>query len=554
MAKPYEVSLLQNPSKSSSLAKIILTLALSLAVFLGIIGYFASNSYVNLNTCSPISLTPRHVCDNAHEPFSCLAMVTEVASRGSLRRGEMGPLQAMLGKSMAHIENVMKTANDVSRRINDPKHRSALDVCVDLLDISMDRLIDSIESLGNGKLVPYHDAHAWLSGVLTNYITCLDGLDEPARSIMENGLNDLIARGRATLAMLVALSPKQQSEHNRFLETITDKFPTWVTSMDRKLLEAGLEAVKPNVSVAQDGSGEYKTVSEAVAAAPDNSKTRYVIYVKKGTYKENVQIGKTKKNITLMGDGMASTIITGSLNVIDGTPTFKSATVAVDGDGFMAQDIWFQNSAGPQKQQAVALRVSSDQAVINRCQIDAYQDTLYAHSLRQFYSDCRITGTVDFIFGNAAVVFQNSTIVARNPMANQSNAVTAQGRVDRNQATGTSLQNCQIVPSPDLNSSITSYLGRPWRNYSRTVVMQSCIDKLIDPSGWVMWDQYTNTTSVYYGEYANNGPGAGTGKRVNWAGFHVITDVAEARKFTVSELIQGDQWLPSTGVTFSDGL
>jgi len=254
-------------------------------------------------------------------------MVTEVASRGSLQRGEMGPLQAMLGKSMAHIENAMKTANDVSRRINDRKHQEAVDVCVDLLDISMDRLSDSIESLGNGKLSSYHDAHAWLSGVLTNYITCLDGLDGPARSIMENGLNDLIARGRATLAMLVALSPKQQSEHDHFLEMITDKFPTWVTSKDRKLLEAGLEAVTPNVVVAKDGSGKFKTVSEAVAAAPDNSKTRYVIYVKKGTYKENVQIGKKKKNIMLMGDGMASTVITGSLNFIDGTTTFKSATV-----------------------------------------------------------------------------------------------------------------------------------------------------------------------------------------------------------------------------------
>jgi len=223
----------------------------------------------------------------------------------------------------------------------------------------------------------------------------------------------------------------------------------------------------------------------------------------------------------------------------------------------MAQDIWFQNSAGPQKHQAVALRVSSDQAVLNRCQIDAYQDTLYAHSLRQFYRDCQITGTVDFIFGNAAVVFQNCKIVARKPMANQFNAVTAQGREDPNQLTGTSLQNCQIVPSPDLQpvkGSIKSYLGRPWKNYSRTAVMQSFIDNHIDPSGWVLWDQYTNTKAVYYGEYANNGPGAGTGKRVNWAGFHVITDVAEARKFTVSGLIQGDQWLQSTGVTFSDGL
>ncbi|MQL67646.1 hypothetical protein F6Q10_35135, partial [Streptomyces vinaceus] len=130
-----------------------------------------------------------------------------------------------------------------------------------------------------------------------------------------------------------------------------------------------------------DGSGKYKTVKEAVASAPDNSKTRYVIYVKKGTYKENVEIGKTKKNLMLVGDGMDATIITGNLNVVDGSTTFKSATVAAVGDGFIAQDLQIQNTAGPQKHQAVALRVGADQSVINRCKMDAFQDTLYTHTL-----------------------------------------------------------------------------------------------------------------------------------------------------------------------------
>ncbi|XWS19454.1 hypothetical protein CRYUN_Cryun31cG0017400 [Craigia yunnanensis] len=253
---------------------------------------------------------------------------------------------------------------------------------------------------------------------------------------------------------------------------------------------------------------------------------------------------------------MNSTIITGSLNVVDGSTTFNSATVVAVGDGFMAQDI-LQNTAGPQKHQAVALRVGADQSVINHCQIDAYQDTLYTHSNRQFYRDSFITGTVDFIFGNAAVVFQNCKLVARKPMSSQSNMVTAQGRIDPNQNTGTSIQTCNIIASADLEpvkASIKSYLGRPWKEYSRIVVMQSYIGDHIDPSGWSVWSGDFALKTLYYGEYMNRGPGAGTSKRVKWLGYHVINSAAEAKKFTVAELIQGGSWLKSTGVAYTEGL
>ena len=207
----------------------------------------------------------------------------------------------------------------------------------------------------------------------------------------------------------------------------------------------------------------------------------------------------------------------------------------------------------------MALRVGADLSVINRCRIDAFQDTLYAHSNRQFYRDSFITGTVDFIFGNAAVVFQNCNLVARKPLNSQNNMVTAQGREDPNQNTGTSIQQCQLTPSSDLKpvvGSIKTYLGRPWKNFSRTVVMQSTLDSHIDPAGWAEWDaqhpDYLKT--LYYGEYMNSGPGAGTSQRVNWPGYRVITSAAEASKFTVAQLIQGDVWLKNTGVNFIAGL
>ncbi|KAF2285823.1 hypothetical protein GH714_008266 [Hevea brasiliensis] len=105
----------------------------------------------------------------------------------------------------------------------------------------------------------------------------------------------------------------------------------------------------------------------------------------------------------------------------------NQACLAVAGDGFILQDVWVQNTAGPEKHQAVALRVSADQSVINYCRIDVYQDTFYAHNYRQFYGDCSIIGTIDFTFGSAAVVLQNCQIISRKPMANQKNMVTAQG-------------------------------------------------------------------------------------------------------------------------------
>ncbi|PSS10349.1 Bifunctional pectinesterase 18/rRNA N-glycosylase [Actinidia chinensis var. chinensis] len=542
--------LLDAPKSKSSPCK-SLFLLLSLTAIIGLITIVTTKVIHDTSSSSPPLLT--QICDRALDRASCRAMVSEVASKDSKQMSGVDLLNVFLEKSKLAIGYVVEMASDVRRRINDRKQQTAIADCLELMDRSMGRIRESVSAF-NGSAVRFHsDAHTWLSSILTNHVTCQDGLNGLAQSMMEAGLKDLITRARISLAMVVAISPPQD-EVGRALN---GRFPWWVTPRDRRLLEARPKDIKANVVVAKDGSGNYKTVQEAVASAPSKSKTRYVIYVKKGTYKENVEIGSSKTNVMLVGDGMDSTIITGSLNVVDGSTTFRSATVAAVGDGFIAQDIWFQNTAGPQKHQAVALRVGADQSVINRCRIDAYQDTLYTHTNRQFYRDSYITGSVDFIFGNAAVVFQNCKIVARKPMSSQSNMVTAQGREDPNQNTGTSIQNCNVIASSDLEpvkGSIKTYLGRPWKAYSRTVFMQSYIGDHIDPTGWSVWSGDFALKTLYYGEYMNNGPGAGTSKRVNWSGYRVITSAAEARKFTVAELIQGGVWLKSSGVAYTEGL
>ncbi|XP_077253972.1 pectinesterase-like [Tasmannia lanceolata] len=496
-----------------------------------------------------------HVCAHARNPVSCLSIISKEATIRLLPISEVELLQVLLKRSLTHINTATQVSGSIRRRINDPKQQAGLSDCMDLMDLSRDRLGDSMTALDHSLTARSHsNTHTWLSAVLTNHVTCLDGLQGAPKLLMKAQLENLIELTSTSLVLLNHISPSDSKEVFR---PLNGKFPSWVTAKDRKLLQSPANAINANVVVAKDESGNYKSVQAAVTAAPDNSKSRYVIYIKKGTYKEKVEVGKRKKNLMLTGDGMDSTIITGSLNVVDGATTFNSATVAAVGDGFIAQDIWFQNTAGPEKHQAVALRVGADMSVINRCKIDAYQDTLYTHSLRQFYRDSTITGTVDFIFGNAAVVFQKCNLIARKPMSNQQNLVTAQGRTDPNQNTGTSIQDCQITPSSDLapvKASFPTYLGRPWKEYSRTVVMQSYIGDHINSAGWMAWSGDFALKTLYYGEYLNSGPGAGTSGRVKWAGYRVIKDPNEAKKFTVGSLIQGGSWLTGTGVTFTEGL
>ncbi|KAL8462603.1 hypothetical protein ACS0TY_033585 [Phlomoides rotata] len=495
------------------------------------------------------TLSPSYLCRTAINPETCQQFVSQETCNGATPPDATRLLQTFLIKQ-SHLMNRAflhtKKQRDEINELGGP-----LSDCLELIDQSIDLVLDSIKALENLTATSHSNAQAWLSGVLTNHVTCSEGLG--IKSTIGAILEDLISRSGASLAMLAAVSEPDEE----VIQDLRGNLPAWVTAADRKVLQSRGGAIKADVTVAGDGSGNYKKVGDAIAAAPEKSENRYVIYVKKGTYKENVQVGTNKKNVMIVGDGMSSTIITGDLNVVDGSTTFNSATLAAVGEGFILQDMCIQNTAGPEKYQAVALRVGADKSVINRCRIEAYQDTLYAHSLRQFYRDTYVRGTVDFIFGNAAVVLQKCTLEARKPMQSQMNMVTAQGRTDPNQNTGTSIQDSEIKAGADLEpvkSSFPTYLGRPWKEYSRTVVMQSYVSDVIVPAGWSEWSGDFALDTLYYGEYMNRGPGAWSSKRVKWKGYHVITSAAEAMKFTVKEMIQGGEWIGSAGVTFTEGL
>nr|DAD23305.1 TPA_asm: hypothetical protein HUJ06_024768 [Nelumbo nucifera] len=315
--------LLGAPKRTSSSCK-ILYIFLSLAAIVSLTVIVAPHL---INTTGPSNLSDSvqaRLCHPAHDRESCLSMVYEaVAAKGAKQLNDVDLLRSFLEKSALLVKEALKVAHSVNSRINDRTEQAALVDCVELMDLSIDRLTDTVAVLGTRTSRSPADAHSWLSSILTNHVTCLDGLNGSARAAMEDKLQGLIARAKTSLAMLTAISSSKEDA----LRPLDGKFPSWVTKNDRKLLQSLPRNIKANVVVAKDGSGNYQTVQEAVNSAPDKGKSRYVIYVKKGTYKENVEVGKKKMNVMLVGDGMDSTIITGSLNVVDGSTTFKSATV-----------------------------------------------------------------------------------------------------------------------------------------------------------------------------------------------------------------------------------
>ncbi|XP_028755570.1 pectinesterase-like [Neltuma alba] len=403
------------------------------------------------------------------------------------------------------------------------------------------------------------DAQTWLSTALTNIETCRSnalrlGVGE---FTVQNNVSDNV---RKMISNVLAVNGKILKQENYTEEEMKAYgFPSWFSGRDRRLLSLKRSSVKANLVVAQDGTGHFKTVQAAIDAASRRKvKTRFVIRVKKGIYEENIEVDKDNENLMIIGDGSRVTIITGSRSVKDGITPAASATVGIDGAHFIARDLTFRNTAGPEKGQAVALRSASDLSVFYRCSIEGYQDTLMAHAQRQFYRDCRIFGTVDFIWGNAAVVLQNCRILVRKPLAGQANMITAQGRGDLFQNTGISIINSQIRAAPDfkrVSHSFETYLGRPWQQYARAVVMKTYIEGFVNPLGWSPWgDNDFAQDTCYFGEYMNNGAGSSTKNRVKWRGFHVITSPNEANQFSVASFLAGRTWLPRTGVPFAVGV
>ncbi|KAK1410774.1 hypothetical protein QVD17_37313 [Tagetes erecta] len=461
----------------------------------------------------------------------------------------------------------LHTAQSKSQSILDSSPTTNLDRitaaknCIEHLHNSEYRLKSTIDSFPLNPRGEIKQSRAWISAGLAYQYDCWSALKyvNDTKTINEtmSFLNTLIGYTSNALSLLMAYDVFG-NETASWRPPATERDGFWETGGGGgggggDLAELGVPVgLKADVTVCKGGGCDYTTVQQAVDVAPESGSGRwFVISVKEGFYEETVRVGIEKKNVVVLGDGKGKTVISGSLNVGQpGLSTYNTATFGVVGDGFMASGLTIQNTAGPDAHQAVAFRSDSDQSIIENCEFLGNQDTLYAHSLRQFYKSCHIQGNVDFIFGNSASVFQNCTILIRprqlKPEKGENNAITAHGRIDPAQSTGFVFQNCLINGTEEYMRLYHSkpkvhknFLGRPWKEYSRTVFIDCNLEELIMPAGWLPWKGDFALKTLYYGELDNSGKGADLGGRVNWSS-RVPVDHVEV--YSIGNFLQGDQW------------
>ncbi len=292
------------------------------------------------------------------------------------------------------------------------------------------------------------------------------------------------------------------------------------------------------LTVAQDGSGNYKTVQEALNAVPFNNKKPVIIFIKTGIYKEKLRLDSSKNFVTLIGENKFNTILTyddhtGKIAPNgDSINTRTSWSFKIKADDFTAKNISFQNDAGFSAGQAVAVESDGDKAIFINCRFVGFQDVLFTNNdnSRQYYKNCYIEGTTDFIFGSATVWFEQCHIHSK-----KNSHVTA-ASTPREHVFGYIFNDCVLTGDTALNKVS---LGRPWRPYASVTYLHCYLDKHIMSQGWANWNNTDNYKTTRYGEYKNYGPGAVTTLRAEWT--KQLTDEAAGQYSMVN--VFGD-WNP----------
>lgn len=291
-------------------------------------------------------------------------------------------------------------------------------------------------------------------------------------------------------------------------------------------------------TVAQDGSGKYSTVQKALNAVPLHNKKPITLFIKNSIYKEKLQLDSTKNFVTIIGEDKFKTILvfddhTGKVSQKGDTiNTISSYSFLVKADNFTAKNITFQNDAGFTTGQAVALESDGDKAQFYNCRFIGNQDVLFTNSenSRQFYKDCYIEGSTDFIFGSATVWFEDCHIHSK-----KNSHVTAASTPPEHEF-GYVFNDCILTGDTSLHSVS---LGRPWKPYASVTYIHCYISPHILQGGWRNWNNTENYKTARFAEYENYGPGAQKSKRVTWS--KQLSD-NQVKKYTIKNVLYG--WQP----------
>lgn len=319
----------------------------------------------------------------------------------------------------------------------------------------------------------------------------------------------------------------------------TIAFCLFVWAMISSNLVTAQTTYPQELTVAQDGSGHYKTIQEAINAVRAYSPEHLTIHIKNGVYHEKVVVPAWVTNISFIGEDREKTIIeyddysgkfmnADTVNNKKKFSTFNSYTMYVQGNDVSIENLTIKNTAG-RVGQAVALHVDGDRFVIRNCNLLGNQDTLLTanDTSRQYYEDCYIEGTTDFIFGPATAVFQRCTIKSLT------NSYVTAASTSQREPFGYVFLHCKLTANDEAKQV---YLGRPWRAYAKVVFINSELGKHIRPEGWHNWGKTENEATAYYAEYNNTGEGAVTGNRVPWS--KQLTP-KEAKQYTLANIFRG---------------
>jgi len=291
---------------------------------------------------------------------------------------------------------------------------------------------------------------------------------------------------------------------------------------------------KTVIIVAADGTGDFKTVQQAIDHVPDNNNERVVIQIKPGRYEEQIRVNSNKRLVTLRGEDLRNTVLTYRLSAQEAGNTRLAFSTFINANDFRAENITFENSFGTGSQ-AVALLIDADRGSFINCRFLGWQDTLFINGGRHFFKDCYIEGHVDFIFGSAKAFFESCQIHSKGP-----GYITAHFRTSDDQQTGFVFYRCRLTGS-DTGSGV--YLGRPWRPFARVVFIECWMDSHIRAEGWDNWRDPAREKTAWFAEYDSKGPGANPKKRVGWS---KQLSKAEAKLFSRSVFLDGnDHWTPN---------